>query len=112
MENDTSLALIDRAVQRGDIAEASRLVKLAIKQKIDLKGRNIFYANILLASMPWNEFSALPKRNRSSKKPKNVPNRAQVSAIHSCPLRYNIHFTAFQSPIRPQSKAGSSIHVG
>jgi hypothetical protein len=59
MENKISLSLIDNAVQSGNIAEASRLVKLAIKQQIDLKGRNIFYANVLLASMPWTEFSAL-----------------------------------------------------
>jgi hypothetical protein len=45
MENDTSLALIDRAVQRGDIAEASRLVKLAIKQKTISKD-GIFFARI------------------------------------------------------------------
>lgn len=59
MENKDSLTLIDRAVQNGDIAEASRLVKLAIRNRIDLKGRNIFYANVLLASMPWAELSAL-----------------------------------------------------
>ena len=59
MGNKVTLIQIDNAVKSGNLSEASNLIRLAVRQKVDFKGRNIFYANILFASMPWPEVSAL-----------------------------------------------------
>ena len=59
MPHKISLAQIDAAVKAGNISEASRLVQLGVSQKMDFEGRHVFYANVLFASMPWREVSAL-----------------------------------------------------
>jgi hypothetical protein len=59
MEHKVSLTQIDEAIKVGNISQASRLVQLGISQKLDFQGRHVFYANVLFASMPWSEVSAL-----------------------------------------------------
>jgi hypothetical protein len=59
MAQKVSLAQIDAAVKVGNISEASRLVQLGVSQQMNFQGRHVFYANVLFASMPWREVSAL-----------------------------------------------------
>ena len=66
MANEISLAQIDEALKLGYLSEASRLVQMATKQRIDFRGRHVFYANVLFASMPWREVSALLPKGTNS----------------------------------------------
>lgn len=59
MPNEISIDQIDSALKAGNMTEASRLVQFAIRQKMDFRGRHVFYANVLFASMPWREISSL-----------------------------------------------------
>ena len=59
MADHIILAQINNAVKVGNLSEASRLILLAVRQKMDLKNHNVFYSNVLFASMPWPEISAL-----------------------------------------------------
>ena len=59
MSNHVTFGQINTALQAGHISEAARLVQLGVRQKMDFQGRHVFYANVLFASVPWQEISAL-----------------------------------------------------
>jgi hypothetical protein len=59
MENTTSIEEIKLRVQQGNLKEAGRLIQLAVHQRIDFQGMHVSCANMLVASMPWAEVSAL-----------------------------------------------------
>jgi len=50
---------IDSLLQSGDLFEASRLIKRSIREKIDLKGKQIRYAHALMLASDWNEIISL-----------------------------------------------------
>jgi hypothetical protein len=59
METTTSIEQINAHLQQGNLREAGRLIQLAVRQRMDFQGRHVSYANMLVASMPWAEVSAL-----------------------------------------------------
>jgi hypothetical protein len=59
MANNVKFAQIDTALKEGNFNEAARLVQLGVRQRMDFQGRHVFYANVLFASIPWREISAL-----------------------------------------------------
>jgi hypothetical protein len=59
MTNSVFFTQLESALKENNFNEAARLIQLGVRQKIDFQGRHVFCANVLFASMPWREVSAL-----------------------------------------------------
>jgi hypothetical protein len=59
MGNNITVDEINAKLRNGQIREAAKLIAAGVSQKIDFCGGHVTYANVLLATAPWAEITAL-----------------------------------------------------
>ena len=59
MEQKITVEEINAKLRSGQVREAAQLIQAGVAQRIDFRGGHVTYANVLLATAPWAEITAL-----------------------------------------------------